>query len=189
MRFRYAKNMSDAEALAIAKALSENVKSYDQVVEVSALGVLNCKALTRIQLLSCLPLGSGLTSVAFGLFHPLEQVRDATVDLLNQLRNYSVSVEIFTTSAPNLTEVCSKKVGVLFLQSLNHFQRYAYVRQAQAKERRIVAAADLPFDQHRSTTPAHGSDSAYGPAPTGNYFRAHANSSASQASDRSNNAF
>lgn len=34
MRFRYAKNMSDAEALAIAKALSENVKSYDQVIEV-----------------------------------------------------------------------------------------------------------------------------------------------------------
>ncbi|KAH6913778.1 mesa protein [Coprinopsis sp. MPI-PUGE-AT-0042] len=152
MRFRYAKNMSDSEALAIAKALSESVKTYDQVVE----------------LLSCLPLGSGLTSIAFGLFHPLEQVRDATVDLLNQLRNYSV--------------------GVLFLQSLNHFQRYAYVRQAHAKERRVLAAADLQFDQHRSTTPGHANDSAYGPTPT-NHFRAHANSSASQTSDRSNNAF
>ena len=37
MRFRYAKNMTDAEAIAIAKALSENVKTYDQVVEVCVL--------------------------------------------------------------------------------------------------------------------------------------------------------
>ena len=34
-RLRYAKNMPDAEALAIAKTLAEGVKTYDQVVEVS----------------------------------------------------------------------------------------------------------------------------------------------------------
>ena len=31
------------------------------------------------------------------------------------------------------------EVGVLFLQALNHFQRYAYVRQAHAKERKMHA--------------------------------------------------
>lgn len=31
------------------------------------------------------------------------------------------------------------EVGVLFLQALNHFQRYAYVRQAHAKERKMQA--------------------------------------------------
>jgi len=34
-RLRYAKNMVDAEALAITKSLAEGVKTYDQVVEVS----------------------------------------------------------------------------------------------------------------------------------------------------------
>jgi hypothetical protein len=34
-RLRYAKNMLDAEALAITKSLAEGVKTYDQVVEVS----------------------------------------------------------------------------------------------------------------------------------------------------------
>jgi len=48
-----------------------------------------------------------------------EAIRDCTVNLFNQLRAYSV--------------------GVLFLQTLNHFQRYSYVRQAHAKERRQLA--------------------------------------------------
>jgi hypothetical protein len=29
------------------------------------------------------------------------------------------------------------QVGALFLQALNHFQRYAYVRQAHAREKKI----------------------------------------------------
>lgn len=33
----------------------------------------------------------------------------------------------------------SAQVGVLFLQALNHFQRYAYVRQAHAREKRVAA--------------------------------------------------
>lgn len=33
----------------------------------------------------------GLMHLAFGLFHPKEAVRDATVDLFNSLRQYPVS--------------------------------------------------------------------------------------------------
>ncbi|EAU91626.1 MesA protein [Coprinopsis cinerea okayama7 len=139
-RFRYAKNMSDTETLAIMKTLADNVKTYEQVVE----------------LLACLPHGHGLLYIAFGLFHPHEAVRDATIDLFNQIRSYSV--------------------GVLFLQALNHFQRYAYVRQAHAKERRTVS--DLQYDQRYPGA----SDASYGvPGPVA---RAHSNS---VASDRSLN--
>jgi hypothetical protein len=34
------------------------------------------------------------------------------------------------------------QVGVQFLQALNHFQRYAYVRQAHARESRGVGVRD-----------------------------------------------
>lgn len=99
-RLRYTKNITEAETLAIMRTLADNVRSYDQVVE----------------LLSWLPHGGGLLYLGFGLLHQREGVRDATVDLFNQLRAYPV--------------------GVLFLQALNHFQRYAYVRQAHAREKR-----------------------------------------------------
>jgi len=102
LRLRYAKNMLDAEALAITKSLAEGVKTYDQVVE----------------LLASLPHGGGLMFLSFSLFHKKEAVREYTVNLFNQLRAYPV--------------------GVLFLQALNHFQRYAYVRQAHAKEMKLL---------------------------------------------------
>ncbi|KAK7448818.1 hypothetical protein VKT23_013548 [Stygiomarasmius scandens] len=69
------------------------------------------------ELLSYLtPHTGGLLPLGFGLFHQKESVREATVELFNRLRAFPV--------------------GVLFLQSLNHFQRYAYVRQAHAREKR-----------------------------------------------------
>jgi len=72
-----------------------------------------------IQLLSyAMPQGQGLLHLGFGLFHQKEAVRDATVDLFNNLRAYPV--------------------GVSFLQGLNHFQRYAYVRQAHAREKKVL---------------------------------------------------
>lgn len=70
--------------------------------------------------------------LGFGLLHQREGVRDATVDLFNQLRAYPVSVSLSARVA--LLKV--NQVGVLFLQALNHFQRYAYVRQAHAREKR-----------------------------------------------------
>ncbi|KAJ7122034.1 stabilization of polarity axis-domain-containing protein [Mycena crocata] len=102
-RLRNAKSMSEGEVTTITRTLAENVKTYDQVVELLAY---------------LMPHGGGLIHLAFCLFHQKEVVRDATVDLFNQLRAFPV--------------------GVLFLQALNHFQRYAYVRQAHARERRTA---------------------------------------------------
>ncbi|KIK69427.1 hypothetical protein GYMLUDRAFT_35486 [Collybiopsis luxurians FD-317 M1] len=67
------------------------------------------------------PHSGGLLPLAFGLFHQRESVRDATVDLFNRLRAFPV--------------------GVLYLQSLNHFQRFAYVRLAHTKEAKEARAA------------------------------------------------
>lgn len=101
-RLRHAKRMPDSEVGAIIRTLSDAVKTYEQVVE----------------LLSYLvPHSGGLLQLGYCLFHQKESVREATVDLFNQLRAYPI--------------------GVIFLQALNHFQRYAYVRQAHAKEKRI----------------------------------------------------
>lgn len=70
------------------------------------------------ELLSLLPPHhQGLLPLSFGLFHQQEAIRDLTVVIFNELRSYAV--------------------GVQFLQSLNHFQRYSYVRQAHALESRI----------------------------------------------------
>ncbi|KAH8996382.1 spindle pole body interacting protein [Lactarius akahatsu] len=94
------------------------------------------------ELLSLIPPhNGGLLPLSFGLFHQQEVVRDLTVDLFTQLRMFPV--------------------GVQFLQALNHFQRYAYVRQAHARESRGVTARDtghlappVPF----SRTPSHRSE-------------------------------
>jgi len=102
-RLRNAKTMTDTEVSAIMRTLAENVKTYDQVVELLAY---------------LMPHGGGLLHLAFSLFHQKESVREATVDLFNQLRAFPV--------------------GVMFLQALNHFQRYAYVRQAHAREKRMM---------------------------------------------------
>ncbi|KAJ6546440.1 mesa protein [Mycena vulgaris] len=123
-RLRNAKSMSEAEVSAIMRTLAENVKTYDQVVELLAY---------------LMPHGGGLLHIAFSLFHQKEAVRDATVDLFNQLRAFPV--------------------GVLFLQALNHFQRYAYVRQAHARERRM-ASEQQQYPQQQQ--PPQGQQSFYG---------------------------
>ncbi|KAF9464958.1 stabilization of polarity axis-domain-containing protein [Collybia nuda] len=117
-RLRHAKSMSDLEVTTIIRTLADNVKSYEQVVELLAY-------LT--------PHGGGLMHLSFGLFHQKEAVREATVDLFNQLRAYPV--------------------GVLFLQALNHFQRYAYVRQAHVREKKLQNEQQQDQRQHQATHP------------------------------------
>jgi len=90
------------------------------------------------------PYNGGLLPLSFGLFHQQEVVRDLTVDLFTQLRMFPI--------------------GVQFLQALNHFQRYAYVRQAHARESRGgnvrdpsgagLLAPPAPF----ARTPSHRSE-------------------------------
>lgn len=95
------------------------------------------------ELLSLLPPHhNGLLPLSFGLFHQQEVVRDLTVDIFNELRCYSV--------------------GVLFLQSLNHFQRYAYVRQAHARETRMLKEQNqlsIPMSMFGSRSPSNRSES------------------------------
>ncbi|EIW78386.1 spindle pole body interacting protein [Coniophora puteana RWD-64-598 SS2] len=102
-RLRMVKDLPDSEVELIMSTLRDNVESYEQVVELLSYAP---------------PLAGGLQPLSFGLFHQQEPVREATVDLFNQLRSYPV--------------------GVIFLQALNHFQRYAYVRQAHARESRSM---------------------------------------------------
>ncbi|KAH9941624.1 mesa protein [Epithele typhae] len=123
-RLRYARSISDREAEAIFRSLSENLNSYDQVTE----------------LLSWLPPHlHGLQPLSFGLFHQSEVVRELTVDLFNQLREHPI--------------------GVQYLQALNHFQRYAYVRQAHARELhgRDSNALTIPATSYMSRTPSNRS--------------------------------
>ncbi|KAI0266905.1 spindle pole body interacting protein [Russula aff. rugulosa BPL654] len=90
------------------------------------------------------PYNGGLLPLSFGLFHQQEVVRNLTVDLFTQLRMFPV--------------------GVQFLQAMNHFQRYAYVRQAHARESRGNNVRDPSGAGHLapppvfSRTPSHRSE-------------------------------
>ncbi|KAL4072499.1 docking domain of Afi1 for Arf3 in vesicle trafficking-domain-containing protein [Scleroderma yunnanense] len=100
-RLRLIKNLPDSEVELIVRKISENVRTYEQVVELLALTPQHI---------------GGLQPLGFCLFHHLEVVREAALDTFNELRAHPV--------------------GVIFLQALNHFQRYAYVRQAHARDAR-----------------------------------------------------
>lgn len=62
----------------------------------------------------------------------------------------------------------SSQVGVIFLQALNHFQRYAYVRQAYARESRAKEGANananhlVPPPPLASRTPSNRSEISLG---------------------------
>ncbi|KAG8846289.1 hypothetical protein FRB96_002041 [Tulasnella sp. 330] len=74
-RLRYAKAVSDSEMDLIMHTMSEDVRTYEQIVE----------------LLSHLPPhAGGLLPVTFGLFHSIAPIRDATVDLLNIIRSQPI---------------------------------------------------------------------------------------------------
>ncbi|KAF8586594.1 spindle pole body interacting protein [Ramaria rubella] len=98
-----------------------------------------------VELLSLLPPhAGGLLPLSFGLFHQQESIRDLTVELLTTLRAYSI--------------------GVQFLQSLNHFHKYAYVRQAHAREARMIRDQNQLFPPpfSNSRTPSNRSESSLG---------------------------
>jgi len=84
-----------------------------------------------------LPHAGGLTQLAFGLFHQHAQVRASTVELFDQLRAYPVRPPFnYFVPLTHAVGFCLQ-VGALYLQALNHFQRYAYVRQAHERERKV----------------------------------------------------
>ncbi|KAG6377424.1 docking domain of Afi1 for Arf3 in vesicle trafficking-domain-containing protein [Boletus reticuloceps] len=131
-RLRLAKNIPDSEAELIVRTISENVRSYEQVVELLA---------------HMPPHVGGLLPLSFCLFHQHEPVREATVDIFNELRAHPV--------------------GVIFLQALNNFQRYAYVRQAHARECRAKEGVSstnhlVPPPPLTSRTPSNRSEISLG---------------------------
>ncbi|KAG1797235.1 uncharacterized protein BJ212DRAFT_1289850, partial [Suillus subaureus] len=105
--------LPDAEVELIVRSIADNLRTYEQIVEVSILTFWTVGS-------SLLPPHSGgLQPLSFCLFHHQESIREATVDIFNELRQNPYAA------------------GVIFLQALNHFQRYAYVRQAHARESRM----------------------------------------------------
>lgn len=98
-RLRLAKNLPDVEAELIVRTISENIRTYEQVVEVRR--SLSARRRTRsfirchCQLLAHLPpFVGGLLPLSFCLFHQQESVREATVDIFNELRAYPVTCSI-----------------------------------------------------------------------------------------------
>ncbi|KAG1862111.1 docking domain of Afi1 for Arf3 in vesicle trafficking-domain-containing protein [Suillus subalutaceus] len=129
LRLRLVKNLPDAEVEVIVRSIADNLRTYEQIVE----------------LLTFMPPHSGgLQPLSFCLFHHQESIREATVDIFNELRQ--------------------NPVGVIFLQSLNHFQRYAYVRQAHARESRTkdVSHGLAPPPHLVSRTPSNRSEVSLG---------------------------
>lgn len=96
-----------------------------------------------VELLSLVPPHhGGLLPISFGLFHQQKMIREYTVDIFNELRLYPI--------------------GVQFLQALNHFQRYAYVRLAYAREARTAKEMNYlypPPPTMISRTPSNRSES------------------------------
>ncbi|KAF8605973.1 spindle pole body interacting protein [Ceratobasidium sp. AG-I] len=106
-RLRNGRNMSDSEAELIIRSLWACVHTHEQVVELLAL---------------LPPHHGGLTPLCFGLFHPLDSVRDMTVDFMTVLRTHNI--------------------GLQFLMGLNYFHRFGYVRLAQLREMSTVKAVN-----------------------------------------------
>ena len=176
--------MQDAEVELIMRTLVNSVQTYDEVAEVRGCCGRTVRSILvhltdRLQLLSLTsPYNGGLLPLSFGLFHQQEVVRDLTVDLFTQLRMFPVSFffsvdhyALLVCPAQPLTLLCyvcgvCTQVGVQFLQALNHFQRYAYVRQAHARESRgnnnsmrdPSGAGHLAPPAGFSRTPSHRSE-------------------------------
>ena len=92
------------------------------------------------------PHQGGLLPLSLGLLHPQEIIREYTVDIFNELRQYPVSFPFFP---PFLSRLISPsyltQIGVLFLQSLNHFPRYTYVRLAAARKAKMTKEQSHPY--------------------------------------------
>lgn len=91
-------------------------------------------------------------------------MRELTVDLFNELRAYPVRPVSYIIALATTDKPTAGQIGVQFLQALNHFQRYAYVRQAHAKEQREKEANSLsiPHSSFMSRTPSNRSESSLG---------------------------
>jgi hypothetical protein len=97
-RLRHGKNLPDAEVELMMRTFAENLQNYDQVIEVGGprrmIYQLVSLTLDRQMLALVPPHQGGLLPLSLGLLHPQEVIRDCTVDILNELRQYPVRFPI-----------------------------------------------------------------------------------------------
>lgn len=106
------------EAAKIYTALRDYVVEYEEIN----------------QLLCVMPENqSGLFPIAVGLFHPLQRVRFAVVELLERISTHMVRHPRpgFAKSQPFLMNAC--QAGRHFFNSVNKFQKLAFIRLQQEK--------------------------------------------------------
>ena len=87
------------------------------------------QAVWCVQLLSLLPThAGGLLPLAFGLFHPNQVTRDATVELFLNIEAHPVCLPSLPACA---VFIAISQVGVKFIASLNTFHKLAFGRLAR----------------------------------------------------------
>jgi hypothetical protein len=173
-RLRNVKHLQDAEVELIMRTLVNAVQTYDQVVEVRCC----CASFDLVRNSSLDPwTAAPLTDPSVHRWSPppeLRAVSPAGSRARPNCRSFHTithvsgefvdhTVRFFRRSLLISMNACMQ-VGVQFLQALNHFQRYAYVRQAHARESRgsnVVrdpSGANLLAPTGFSRTPSHRSE-------------------------------
>jgi len=109
------RTMTTREADLIFATMIRQVRSYDQVVEVSSVKILPSGPILTTQLLTFLPMHfGGLIPIANGLFHPQASVRNNTLELMCTIQAYAV--------------------GRHALQTLNYLHRKTFVEMLERRE-------------------------------------------------------
>lgn len=156
----------------IVRTISENVRSYEQIVEVCCLCCL-------LEMRRGIYLGH---RIVVGIIAPTHRRATASQLLLvsskrvcarshsghfQRVENTPGNLSLSWCIARQLMSVT--QVGVIFLQGLNHFQRYAYVRQAYARECRAKEGLGGSSNNHlvpppplASRTPSNRSEISLG---------------------------
>jgi len=129
--------MTEAEISLIMRTLAENVKTYEQVVEVFISTDVTFLKFEPLLAATGILVATWRRADASGVW-PLPSKGDRSRSDGRPVQPGSgLSCKCMTDSfVPcRLLSPFTGQVGVLFLQSLNQFQRYAYVRQAHVRER------------------------------------------------------
>ena len=155
------------EASVIMRTLVENCRTYEQAVEASPSA---SRVASSTQLCTAPGYGDSDGRSHTARLRAVPSPRNRPRDDRRIVRPAPLDAGMYslTTRVPRNTYYATYgQVGVLFLQTLNHFQRFAYVRLAHAREQRLQA------EQQRYPPPLQ--------------TRAHSNSSAQ--SERLNGAY
>lgn len=161
-KLRHSKRISDREAAMIYRTLAENIQTYDQVTEV-------CGVCIALRALRSLIHHTALVITASSPPRPasseLRTVPSAGGSSRSECRDFQRASFLSGTRSVHSLWIDAHElwqVGVQFLQALNHFQRYAYVRQAHALESRLLKEQNtlaIPPSAYMSRTPSNRSES------------------------------